>query len=85
MGMGEVHKLGLLSAIAPQGLGKIYHHVASILPWTEDAHLGVALRIDRSIEKADPRMTPAGIGQDLDPPPGISSRLAGGTRRQGIE
>ena len=83
--MGEVHQLGLPGAIAPQGLGEIDHHVAAVLPGAKDAHLGVALRLDRSIEKTDPWMAAAGIGQDPDPAAGIPPRLAGGARRQGLE
>ena len=50
--------------VRPDRLGHIDHEVAGVIPRRENADLRFALRPNGPVEKADPRMPPAGIRQD---------------------
>src|SRR6188768_2627443 len=58
--MREVEQTGL----APNGFRDIDDDIARVVPGREDTYLGLALRIDRAIEKTDARVAAAGIWEN---------------------
>ncbi len=71
MGMGEVGE----AEVRPDRLGDVGHHVALLVPGSEDADLGFALWIDGSVQESDPGVTAAGVGEHekggVGPAPGM--------------
>ena len=60
--VGEV----IQSQVRPNGLRNIDHHVAAALPRSEQANLGIALRMNRALKKSQPRMPATRIRQQSD-------------------
>ena len=62
VGVGKVGE----TEVGPERFRNIRDDVTASVPRSEDAQLGFTLRIDGAFEKANARVTPAGIGQDKE-------------------
>src|SRR5262245_23337596 len=68
MRVRKVKQLPLAARLEPDGFGYVRDRVAAVGPRGEDAELSLALRTNRPVAEAGPRMTTAGIGKHQECP-----------------
>jgi hypothetical protein len=76
VGVGEVSK----AEIREDGLGHIDDDVAAVGPRRKHADLGLALRVDGTVEKAEARVAAAGVGEHAQRVRGLAGCRGGVSR-----